>query len=109
MIKNRRINILGAVERVGNALLFTALIIVYFEKYDSKSGIGSLMATMLPYSFAFFVAWTLLIIVWILFGLPLGPGAGLYLPCLDPGFHQNRFSVNIYDQWTSRAPPKVLL
>ncbi len=38
------------------------------------------MATMLPYSIAFFLAWTGLMVVWILFGLPLGPEAGLYYP-----------------------------
>ena len=77
-----------AVYRIGDSITnlispmmsFFALIIVYFEKYDSKSGIGSLMATMLPYSVVFFIAWTLLIIVWILLGIPLGPGAGLYYP-----------------------------
>ena len=75
-----------AVFRIGDSVTnlispmmsFFALIIVYFEKYDSKSGIGSIIATMLPYSIAFFVAWTLLIIVWIWLGLPLGPEAGLY-------------------------------
>ncbi|MDD2635587.1 MAG: AbgT family transporter [Bacteroidales bacterium] len=75
-----------AVYRIGDSITnlispmmsFFALIIVYFEKYDSKSGIGSLIATMLPYSIAFFIAWTLLIIGWILLGLPLGPEAGLY-------------------------------
>jgi len=75
-----------AVYRVGDSVTnlispmmsFFALIIVYFEKYDKKSGIGSLMATMLPYSIAFFIAWTLLLIVWILVGLPLGPDAWLY-------------------------------
>lgn len=75
-----------AVYRIGDSVTnlispmmsFFALIIVYFEKYDSKSGIGSLIATMLPYSIAFFIAWTLLIIGWILLGIPLGPEAGLY-------------------------------
>jgi aminobenzoyl-glutamate transport protein len=57
---------------------FFALIIVYYQKYDSKSGIGTLIGTMLPYSIVFFVLWTLLLIVWILTGLPLGPDAGLY-------------------------------
>ena len=33
---------------------------------------------MLPYSVVFFIAWTLLIIIWIIAGLLLGPGAGLY-------------------------------
>ena len=75
-----------AVYRIGDSVTnlispmmsFFALIIVYFEKYDSKSGIGSLIATMLPYSIAFFIVWTLLMIGWILLGLPLGPEAGLY-------------------------------
>ena len=57
---------------------FFALIIVYFEKYDKNAGIGTLMSTMIPYSVAFFIAWTVLLIVWILFDIPLGPGAGLY-------------------------------
>ncbi len=57
---------------------FFALIIVYFEKYDSKAGIGTLISTMLPYTFAFFILWTTLIIVWVLLGIPLGPEAGLY-------------------------------
>jgi aminobenzoyl-glutamate transport protein len=57
---------------------FFALIIVYYQKYDPKAGIGTLIATMLPYSIGFFIAWTALLIVWILFGIPLGPEAGLY-------------------------------
>jgi aminobenzoyl-glutamate transport protein len=57
---------------------FFALIIAFFQKYDSKSGIGTIIATMLPYSLVFFVAWVLLLIVWLLLGLPLGPGAGIH-------------------------------
>lgn len=57
---------------------FFALIIVYYQKYEPKAGIGTLMATMLPYSFAFFMVWTALMIVWIWLALPLGPEAGLF-------------------------------
>ena len=57
---------------------FFALIIVYYQKYDSKAGIGSLIGTMLPYSIAFFVVWVSLMIFWIIAGLPLGPEAGIY-------------------------------
>jgi aminobenzoyl-glutamate transport protein len=57
---------------------FFALIIVYFEKYDKKAGIGTLVATMLPYSILFFIGWVLLLVVWLYAGLPLGPGAGIY-------------------------------
>ncbi len=57
---------------------FFALIIVYYQKYDLKAGIGTIMATMLPYTIAFFIAWTILLIVWIMLGIPLGPEAGLF-------------------------------
>jgi aminobenzoyl-glutamate transport protein len=57
---------------------FFALIIVYFQKYDSKAGIGTLIATMLPYTIVFFIGWTLLLIAWVLLNLPLGPGVSLF-------------------------------
>ncbi len=59
---------------------FFALIIAYFEKYEPKSGIGTIIATMLPYSIAFFIIWTILLIAWLYLGLPLGPDAGIYYP-----------------------------
>lgn len=63
---------------VSPMMSFFALIIAFIQKYDSKAGIGTVIATMLPYSIVFFIIWTILLIVWILFGLPLGPGAGLF-------------------------------
>lgn len=64
---------------------FFALIIVYFEKYDKKAGIGTLISTMLPYTVFFFILWSLLLVGWILLDLPLGPGASIYydLPSLQ--------------------------
>jgi len=55
------------------------LILTFMHKYDSKSGIGTLIATMLPYSLVFGVVWTITLIVWIVLGLPMGPGAPLFL------------------------------
>lgn len=57
---------------------FFALIIAFIQKYEKNAGIGTVIATMLPYTFAFFTVWTLLLIAWLLLGLPLGPGAGIY-------------------------------
>src|SRR5690554_1781249 len=57
---------------------FFALIIAFFQKYEPKSGIGTIIAAMLPYTIVFFVAWTLLLIVWLLLGIPLGPGSEIY-------------------------------
>ena len=38
-----------------------------------------LVATMLPYSLTFLVVWTLLLVLWLLAGWPLGPGAPLFI------------------------------
>ena len=57
---------------------FFALIIAFIQKYEPKAGIGTVIATMLPYSIAFFIIWTILLVLWIFFDLPLGPGASLY-------------------------------
>jgi aminobenzoyl-glutamate transport protein len=54
------------------------LVVAFAQRYDKRAGIGTVMATMLPYSVTFFILWTLLLIVWYLLGLPLGPGAGIY-------------------------------
>jgi aminobenzoyl-glutamate transport protein len=57
---------------------FFALIIAFIQKYIKGVGIGTIIATMIPYTIAFFIMWTLLLIAWILLGLPLGPGAGIH-------------------------------
>jgi len=58
---------------------FFALIVAFFQRYDPRAGIGTVIATMLPYTIAFLLGWMLLLVVWLVAGLPLGPGAGLYL------------------------------
>ncbi len=57
---------------------FFALIIAFVQKYDSKAGIGTIIATMIPYSFIFLIAWIILLVGWLLLGLPLGPDAGIH-------------------------------
>ncbi|MGM0551745.1 MAG: AbgT family transporter [Bacteroidota bacterium] len=57
---------------------FFALIIAFMQKYDPKAGIGTIIATMMPYSLAFFLMWVVLLVIWIVFGLPLGPDATLH-------------------------------
>ena len=58
---------------------YFALIVAFMQRYDRHAGIGTVVATMLPYSISFLLCWGGLLLIWILFGLPLGPGAGLYL------------------------------
>jgi len=57
---------------------FFALIIAFVQKYDPKAGIGTIIAAMVPYSVAFFIFWVILLVAWLLLGLPLGPGAGIH-------------------------------
>lgn len=62
-------------------LPYFPIIIAFARKYDEKAGMGTLIATMLPYSLGFALAWSLALILWILAGIPLGPGAPLhYVP-----------------------------
>ncbi|WP_337866556.1 AbgT family transporter [Ignavibacterium sp.] len=58
---------------------YFALIIAFVGKYDPKAGIGTLIATMLPYTIAFFIIWVALFIVWFILGLPVGPGAKMFI------------------------------
>ncbi|MCK5220127.1 MAG: AbgT family transporter, partial [Candidatus Aminicenantes bacterium] len=57
---------------------FFALIIAYVQKYEPKAGIGTIIASMVPYSIVFTVLWILLLVVWLLLGIPLGPDAGIH-------------------------------
>lgn len=54
---------------------YFAMVIVFAQRYDKDSGIGTLISTMLVYSMSFLAVWTILLIIWFLLNLPLGPGA----------------------------------
>ncbi len=58
---------------------YFALIVAFFERYEKRSGIGTVVATMLPYTLAFLVVWSVLLMAWMLLDIPLGPGAVLRL------------------------------
>lgn len=58
---------------------YFALIVAFLAKYDEKAGIGTVIATMLPYTIVFTIVWTALLIVWIWLGIPVGPGAELFI------------------------------
>lgn len=58
---------------------YFALIVAFMQRYVKQAGIGTIVSTMLPYTFVFLVGWLILLIIWILLGLPIGPGANLYI------------------------------
>ncbi|TPV92540.1 MAG: AbgT family transporter [Myxococcales bacterium FL481] len=65
---------------VSPMMSYFALIVAFFERYDKRAGIGTVTATMLPYSVVFLVGWSILLVVWTALKWPLGPGAGLTYP-----------------------------
>lgn len=56
---------------------YFALIVAFMQKYDRKAGIGTIISTMLPYTFVFSIVWIVLLVIWMVFGLPIGPDAPL--------------------------------
>ncbi|WP_405099987.1 AbgT family transporter [Oceanobacillus sp. FSL H7-0719] len=58
-------------------MTYFAIIIAFAQKYDKKMGIGTLISTMVPYSMFFLIGWTIMLIIWMLLGIPLGPGGPL--------------------------------
>lgn len=64
---------------VSPMMSYFALIVAFTERYRKSAGIGTVIAMMLPYTVTFFLVWTVILTVWVLAGLPVGPGAGLYL------------------------------
>jgi aminobenzoyl-glutamate transport protein len=59
---------------------YFALIVAFAQKYKRDTGIGTIVALMLPYTITFLIGWTLFLLAWMLLGIPVGPGAPLYLP-----------------------------
>jgi aminobenzoyl-glutamate transport protein len=59
---------------------YFALIVAFVERYDRKAGIGTVIALMLPYTLVFTILWIILLVAWMLLGIPVGPGAPIHLP-----------------------------
>src|SRR5690625_7414433 len=54
-------------------LPYFPLVIVFAQKYVREMGIGTLISVMLAYSILFGLFRTLMVVLWIAFGLPRGP------------------------------------
>jgi len=53
-------------------MVYFPLVVVYCQRYVKSTGMGTLTALMLPYSLAFLVAWSALLILYWQLGIPLG-------------------------------------
>lgn len=74
-------NLVLAAYRVGDSPMnvitplnvYLAVMVGFANKYQKDAGIGTIVALMLPYTVVLLVLWTLMLILWYTFGLPLGP------------------------------------
>jgi aminobenzoyl-glutamate transport protein len=87
MLLNYSPEVIQVAYRVGDSVTniispmmsYFALIIAFVGKYDKEAGIGTLIATMIPYTITFFIIWSILFIIWFALGIPVGPGAPMFI------------------------------
>lgn len=48
------------------------LVVVFCQRYVKKTGIGTLVSVMLPYSVVFLISWTIFLLIYWYLGIPLG-------------------------------------
>lgn len=74
-------NLVLAAYRVGDSPMnvitplnvYLAVMVGFAARYEKDAGIGTIVSLMLPYTVILSVAWTLLLVVWYMLGIPLGP------------------------------------
>jgi aminobenzoyl-glutamate transport protein len=59
-------------------MVYFPLILVFCQRWQKDFGLGSLAATMLPYSIALLAVGVAMVVGWVALDLPLGPGAPVY-------------------------------
>lgn len=57
---------------------YLVIILVFMQRYVPKGGMGTLIATMFPYTVVFAIVWTIMLLVWMVTGLPLGIDGALW-------------------------------
>ena len=76
------------------------LVVVFCQRYVKKTGIGTLVSLMLPYTMALLVAWSILLVLFWVTGLPLGQAA------YESGYGTSRFTAegnSLFGQWTYKG------
>jgi aminobenzoyl-glutamate transport protein len=59
---------------------YLPIILAAARRYEPKAGVGTLISLMMPYSIAFLIAWTILLLVFYALNWPIGPGVMMRLP-----------------------------
>lgn len=55
-------------------MVYLPFMVTVAQRYQKESGIGTIIALMLPYTVIMAAVWMVLFVIWFVIGLPLGPG-----------------------------------
>ena len=55
-------------------MVYFPVIVTFAQRYQKKAGVGTLVALMLPYAIIMLIAWLILLLLWFVLGIPVGPG-----------------------------------
>ncbi|RDC59443.1 p-aminobenzoyl-glutamate transport protein [Alteripontixanthobacter maritimus] len=69
----------GATNIITPLMVYFPLILIFCQRWQKDFGLGSLAATMLPFSIGLLLAGLAMTIGWVALDLPLGPGAGVFI------------------------------
>ncbi|MBL4858799.1 MAG: AbgT family transporter [Erythrobacter sp.] len=69
----------GATNIITPLMVYFPLILIFCQRWQKDFGLGSLAATMLPYSVGLLLAGLAMTIGWVVLDLPLGPGASVFM------------------------------
>lgn len=69
----------GATNIITPLMVYFPLILIFCQRWQKDFGLGSLAATMLPYSIGLLLSGLALVIAWVALDLPLGPGAQVFM------------------------------
>ncbi|TDM10409.1 AbgT family transporter [Macrococcus lamae] len=58
---------------------YLPLLLSYAQRYQKDVGLGTLIAALMPYSIGFAIFWSILVVIWYLLGIPVGPGGPIHL------------------------------
>lgn len=58
---------------------FFGIVLSIASMFKKDIGIGTIMSIMMPYSFFLLVSWIALFVLWIVLGIPIGPGVIAFL------------------------------
>jgi aminobenzoyl-glutamate transport protein len=58
---------------------YMIVLLTSVRRYQPSAGLGTVIAKVVPFVVPFWIAWALILTVFFVFDLPLGPGQGIFL------------------------------